>query len=242
MSSASALLLSRMAERFRQDPKWPGSPCEDLSMGLVWVTGSSGTGKSTVCALLRSRGELAVDADLEGLSHWVDRTSGRMTTNPPYPTPGGWLDRFAWRISRTEVETLSTRMHDNTFADRPKMRLPCGICSTTWSVWWLTTRRYGTVSEPVLQMHSASIRKSWRRRSDGTKTLSPHTDASARRLSTVRDLRWRLRMQSSQPLQRSTQNNLVDDHRACPHTLPGWGAALRHFRATTADSLVEVVN
>ena len=45
-------------------------------------------------------------------------------------------------------------------------------------------------------------------------------------------------MQSSQPLRRSTQNNLVDDHRACPHTLPGWGAALRHFRATTADSLV----
>jgi dephospho-CoA kinase len=32
-------------------------------MPLVWVTGSSGVGKSTVCALLKSRGELAVDAD-----------------------------------------------------------------------------------------------------------------------------------------------------------------------------------
>jgi hypothetical protein len=71
-------------------------------------------GKSTACALLKGRGELAVDADFEGFSHWVDRTSGQIITDPPYPTPGGWLDRFAWRISRAEVETLSTRMHDKT--------------------------------------------------------------------------------------------------------------------------------
>jgi hypothetical protein len=83
-------------------------------MPLVWVTGTSGVGKSTVCALLKSRGELAVDADWEGSSHWVDRTSGQIVTDPPYPVPGGWLGRFAWRISRAEIETLSTRMHDKT--------------------------------------------------------------------------------------------------------------------------------
>ena len=97
-------------------------------MALVWVTGSSGVGKSTVCALLKSRGELAFDADLEGFSHWVDRTSGQIITDPPYPTPGGWLDRFAWRISRAEVEILSTRMHDKT-------AFLCGSAENEVAVW-----------------------------------------------------------------------------------------------------------
>ncbi len=83
-------------------------------MPLVWVTGSSGVGKSTVCELLKSRGELAVDADWEGYSHWVDRTSGQVVTDPPDPVPAGWLERFGWKISRAEVETLSGRMHDKT--------------------------------------------------------------------------------------------------------------------------------
>lgn len=65
------------------------SPREDSSMSLVWVTGSSGVGKSTVSALLKSRGELAVDADFEGFCHWVDRKSGRVVTNPPDPVPAG---------------------------------------------------------------------------------------------------------------------------------------------------------
>jgi hypothetical protein len=97
-------------------------------MPLVWVTGSSGVGKSTVCALLKSRGELAVDADWEGYSHWVDRTSGQIITDPPYPTPGGWLDRFAWRVSRAEVETLSTRMYNKT-------AFLCGSAENEVAVW-----------------------------------------------------------------------------------------------------------
>ena len=58
-------------------------------MPLVWVTGSSGVGKSTACAILKTRGGLAVDADFEGYSHWVDRTSGQIVTDPPYPAR--WL-------------------------------------------------------------------------------------------------------------------------------------------------------
>lgn len=83
-------------------------------VALVWVTGSSGVGKSTVCALLKSLGELAVDADWAGYNHWVDRTSGQVVVDPPYPVPPGWLDRFAWRISRAEVEALAARTRDRT--------------------------------------------------------------------------------------------------------------------------------
>lgn len=83
-------------------------------MPLVWVTGTSGAGKSTVCARLGSLGHLAVDADWEGYNHWVDRVTGQVVTDPPDPVPPGWLDRFGWRIDRAKVEALAARAHDTT--------------------------------------------------------------------------------------------------------------------------------
>jgi hypothetical protein len=99
-----------------------------LSVPLVWVTGNSGAGKSTVCALLKSRGELAVDADWEGYNHWVDRTSGQFVVDPPDPVPAGWLDRFGWLISRAEVEALSARARDKT-------AFLCGSAENEEDVW-----------------------------------------------------------------------------------------------------------
>lgn len=55
---------------------------------------------------MKSRGELAVDADWEGYNHWVDLASGRTVIDLPDPVP---LERFAWRISRTNVESLAAR-------------------------------------------------------------------------------------------------------------------------------------
>ncbi|NYH89677.1 hypothetical protein [Actinopolymorpha rutila] len=83
-------------------------------MTLVWVTGNSGVGKSTVCGLLKDRGALAVDADWEGYSHWVGRTGGQVVTDPPYPVPAGWLDNFGWKIDRAAVEALAARARDST--------------------------------------------------------------------------------------------------------------------------------
>ncbi|SEP09040.1 Dephospho-CoA kinase [Amycolatopsis saalfeldensis] len=81
---------------------------------MVWVTGSSGTGKSTVCAFLKSRGEPAFDADWDGYNHWVDRTTGQAVADPPDPVPAGWLDRFGWQISRAKVEALVAGMRGRT--------------------------------------------------------------------------------------------------------------------------------
>lgn len=61
---------------------------------------------------MKSQGDLAVDADWEGYSHWVDRTSGQLVVDPPYPVPADWLERFAWRISRTEVESLAAQTQE----------------------------------------------------------------------------------------------------------------------------------
>jgi uridine kinase len=73
---------------------------------LVWVTGNSGTGKSTVCGVLRARGHVALDADEDGFSRWTDRATGEVVVDPPCPVPGGWLDRHGWAIVRERVETL----------------------------------------------------------------------------------------------------------------------------------------
>lgn len=104
------------------------------------------------------------------------------------------------------------------------MRQPCGIWSTSWCVWLLTTKRFKTVSGLARQMRSANIQKSWRRRSDGMKMLSPDIEASAQRLSTVRDLHQTLSMRSSRLLRRPSQNRLRDDHRRpIPVRCRDWG-------------------
>jgi hypothetical protein len=76
-------------------------------MALVWVTGISGSGKSSICEVLRVQGQLAVDADWEGYSHWVHRVTGEVILDPPYPPPPGWLDQFAWRMDVERVRSLA---------------------------------------------------------------------------------------------------------------------------------------
>lgn len=76
-------------------------------MTLVWVTGNSGTGKSTVGGVLRARGYVALDADDDGFSRWIDRATGEVVVDPPDPVPGGWLDRYGWAIVRERVEALA---------------------------------------------------------------------------------------------------------------------------------------
>ena len=73
------------------------------------MCGNSGAGKSTVCERLRRQGHAAVDTDWEGYSHWADRISGQVVTDPPYPAPPGWLHRYGWRMSRAKVEALASR-------------------------------------------------------------------------------------------------------------------------------------
>jgi hypothetical protein len=73
---------------------------------LVWITGVSGRGKSTVCAALRSQGETAIDTDWDGFNHWVERATGTPVSNPPYPTPPDWLERHDWHIRPDLVRAL----------------------------------------------------------------------------------------------------------------------------------------
>ena len=76
-------------------------------MPLAWVTGVSGSGKSSVCEALKAQGRSSVDADWEGFSHWVHRITGEPVVEAPYPLPEGWLGEFAWRVRPEAVESLA---------------------------------------------------------------------------------------------------------------------------------------
>lgn len=77
-------------------------------MSVVWITGNSGAGKSSVCEALKARGYHAIDADWEGFSHWVHRLTGEVVTDSPYPVPPGWLNEYAWRIRADRVKKLAS--------------------------------------------------------------------------------------------------------------------------------------
>jgi broad-specificity NMP kinase len=74
---------------------------------LVWVTGLSGTGKSSVAARLRDLGHRSVDTDDDGISGWRCHATGENVPSPPIEDrPRDWLQQFAWTIDIRRVEAL----------------------------------------------------------------------------------------------------------------------------------------
>jgi dephospho-CoA kinase len=118
---------------------------------LVWVTGSPGAGKSAVCDVLKGRGEPAVDADWEGYNVWVDRVSGEVADSPPYPTPQGWLDRYAWRINRARVEALAGQAEAG-------VAYLCGSVENEVEVWDLFDQVICLVIDDATLLHRLTTR------------------------------------------------------------------------------------
>jgi AAA domain len=93
-------------------------------MGLVYVTGISGSGKSTVRAELRARGFVAHDVDEDGYKSWYRRDSGT-----PAREQRAWVDadrpwqrRYWLRVDRAKVVCLA--------ADAKAAGGPVFLCGT----------------------------------------------------------------------------------------------------------------
>lgn len=80
---------------------------------LVWITGTSGAGKSTTSAELERRGYRSVDADWDGYCRWTSRATGEVVQNAPDPVPPGWLHKYGWTIDRAKVERLAAASHNS---------------------------------------------------------------------------------------------------------------------------------
>ncbi|MEU0093110.1 AAA family ATPase [Kribbella sp. NPDC006257] len=80
-------------------------------MGLVYVTGASGVGKSAVCGELRGRGFVAYDIDADELARWFENGSG-VEVELPALRDDAWFANNTYRLPRETVERVATEVGD----------------------------------------------------------------------------------------------------------------------------------
>lgn len=81
-------------------------------MSLFLIAGSAGSGKSTVCRVLKERGFEAYDTDEDGLAKWQHNQTGyvhpKSSVKKEQRTPA-FLAEHSWNVPRQEVEELAVR-------------------------------------------------------------------------------------------------------------------------------------
>jgi dephospho-CoA kinase len=87
-------------------------------MSLVFITGISGSGKSTVLTELKSRGHEAFGTDEEDIAGFYDRKTGELLTDwrerwEEHRTPE-WIKKYDWKVSREKIEALAAQAKDYT--------------------------------------------------------------------------------------------------------------------------------
>lgn len=93
-------------------------------MPLSYITGVSGTGKSTICRELRVRGFVSYDVDEHVFANWIGRTTGQVDPFPA-PRPGfdihHWYAEHHWVLDADKIKMLKEE------SDRkPTNALLCG--------------------------------------------------------------------------------------------------------------------
>ena len=85
-------------------------------MPIIYITGVEGSGKSTVCDVLASRGFMALDIDKEGLSaRFVKMTGERLTGQPSdKERTAEWYNDREWRLPVEDVVRLKYQAGQNT--------------------------------------------------------------------------------------------------------------------------------
>ncbi|GAA2758959.1 AAA family ATPase [Actinopolymorpha rutila] len=99
-------------------------------MPLVWVTGTSGVGKSTVRAELRRRGFVAYDTDEDHLSRHFDRETGAEVLYPELAAQrtAEWFARHVQRVSPESVRRISAEVGD-------RLGFVCGSTENEDELW-----------------------------------------------------------------------------------------------------------
>jgi hypothetical protein len=102
-------------------------------MALVYVTGASGVGKSTVRMELQRRGYLAFGSDEDGLARWFD-SSGAEVSMPADPSgrDDTWFAHNTYRLPPETVRRLGRQVGD-------RVGFICGTVGNDNEIWDLFT-------------------------------------------------------------------------------------------------------
>lgn len=100
-------------------------------MPLVYITGISASGKSSVCKELKRRGYEAYDADKDGVAFFYNNETGKAITKKIAPkdrTPE-WRAKHTWKAKREDVKKLAREAKD-------KLIFLCGVTSNDADELW----------------------------------------------------------------------------------------------------------
>ncbi|MDX6241828.1 MAG: hypothetical protein QOG10_6652 [Kribbellaceae bacterium] len=103
-------------------------------MTLIYVTGASGAGKSTVRTELQRRGYVAYGTDEDGLSRWFENRSGAEVSMPVDPTrrDDDWFAKNTYRLPPVTVRRLAAEVGDG-------VGFICGTVGNDDQIWDLFT-------------------------------------------------------------------------------------------------------
>lgn len=100
-------------------------------MPLIYITGISGSGKSTVCEELKRRGYTAYDTDHDGIAFFYHNDTGEPIIEPVAPenrTPE-WRLKHTWKAKREDVEKLAEEA-------KAKLVFLCGVTNNDADELW----------------------------------------------------------------------------------------------------------
>jgi dephospho-CoA kinase len=120
-------------------------------MALFYVTGTPGTGKSTIQKALTRMGYEAHDLDESRFGGPYNKATDRLAIMPPVDerTPQ-WFDAHEWRVSRSAVEALKENSKDKTV-------FICGTATTENLIWDLFDKIfYLNINEATLRSRIAN--------------------------------------------------------------------------------------
>lgn len=102
-----------------------------MSSNLVYVTGTPGSGKSTVCEELKRRGCAAFDTDEDSIADFYDNVTGKAVGDhvPAEARTAEWRARHSWLARREVVEELIA-------SSRAPLVFLCGVTANDVDELW----------------------------------------------------------------------------------------------------------
>jgi len=120
--------------------------------GLIYITGISGVGKSTLRDELVRRGYEAHDIDAEGMTAWYDKLTGAPAEKPQWAEARTeeWYAAHEWKVSVGRVEEMARSAEE-------KLIFLCGTTANDDEIWALFSHVISlTIDEDILKKRLAT--------------------------------------------------------------------------------------